>query len=36
MPCDTLVMSGDLLMNESTLTGESLPIPKYPVDSGGD
>lgn len=28
MPCDAILISGNTLMNEVTLTGESLPIPK--------
>ncbi|EGR29200.1 hypothetical protein IMG5_160690 [Ichthyophthirius multifiliis] len=28
IPCDSLLIQGDVLVNESTLTGESIPIPK--------
>ena len=28
IPCDTLLLSGSLLINEMSLTGESIPIPK--------
>ncbi len=28
IPCDSILISGDLLINEASLTGESLPIPK--------
>ncbi|CAD8190017.1 unnamed protein product [Paramecium pentaurelia] len=32
LPCDCVLVSGDLLMNEASLTGESIPIPKIPVE----
>ncbi|KAL4468761.1 hypothetical protein ABPG74_005264 [Tetrahymena malaccensis] len=32
LPCDSLLLSGDVLVNESSLTGESLPIPKISID----
>lgn len=32
LPCDCVLLSGDLLMNEASLTGESIPIPKIPVE----
>ena len=32
IPCDCILVSGDLLMNEASLTGESIPIPKVPVE----
>ena len=32
VPCDTiLAYGGELLLNEASLTGEALPIPKYPL-----
>lgn len=32
LPCDCVLVSGDLLMNEASLTGESIPIPKIPIE----
>jgi cation-transporting ATPase 13A2 len=28
IPCDTILLSGEVLLNEVSLTGESIPIPK--------
>ena len=36
IPCDCLLISGDALMNESMLTGESIPTPKFPLDENSD
>jgi cation-transporting P-type ATPase 13A2 len=30
-PCDSILVSGEILVNESSLTGESLPIPKTSI-----
>lgn len=27
IPCDAILISGDLLLNEASMTGESIPIP---------
>jgi len=32
LPCDALLISGEAIINESMLTGESTPIPKFPID----
>jgi cation-transporting ATPase 13A2 len=31
IPCDAMVLSGDIYVNEANLTGESYPIGKFPV-----
>ena len=30
-PCDCILISGEVLMNESMLNGESTPVPKFPI-----
>ena len=32
IPCDCLLIEGDILVNESSLTGESMPIPKISIN----
>ena len=36
LPCDVLLISGEAIINESMLTGESTPIPKFPIDISPD
>ena len=33
LPCDAVLVSGTALLDESTLTGESIPVPKVPVQT---
>lgn len=32
LPCDSVLLSGDCIVNESILTGESVPVSKIPAD----
>lgn len=36
IPCDTLLMSGEVLVDEVSLTGESIPIPKEPLEENNN
>lgn len=29
LPCDCISINGEIIVNEDSLTGESVPIPKY-------
>jgi cation-transporting ATPase 13A3/4/5 len=33
LPCDALLLSGEVLLNECSITGESIPVPKFQIDS---
>jgi P-type E1-E2 ATPase len=33
IPCDALMLKGDVYVNEANLTGESYPIGKFPVNN---
>lgn len=36
MPCDAVLITGNCILNESMLTGESVPVTKTPVQSSND
>jgi len=36
LPCDGIVVAGSLVVNESMLTGEPMPIQKLPVEDSGN
>jgi cation-transporting ATPase 13A3/4/5 len=36
VPCDCVLLAGEIFVNEVTLTGESIPVPKSEIDAGPD
>jgi cation-transporting ATPase 13A2 len=36
IPCDCILVAGEVFVNEVTLTGESIPVPKTEIDAGVD
>lgn len=32
IPCDSIILAGDLFMDEASLTGETVPIPKFKLE----
>jgi cation-transporting ATPase 13A3/4/5 len=36
VPCDCILLSGEVFVNEVTLTGESIPVPKCKLEGGPD
>jgi cation-transporting P-type ATPase 13A2 len=36
LPCDCVLLSGEVLLNESSLTGEVDPVPKFPLPNSNE
>lgn len=33
LPCDCVLIDGETLMDENTLTGEAIPVPKFEIEN---
>ena len=33
IPCDCILIEGEVLMDENSLTGEAIPVPKFEIEN---